>query len=399
MATLATSVLSAAYVGICGRLLGPAEYSIIAALLALSSVTVLLNPAGDSIAKVAAEYVGRDDLASIAWLWRVSWKVTIGAAITVLLMGALTSGAVGAWLGIPSRAPTIALAAYLAASVLVTAPRAFQRGLHRFESFAVNQVSEAAVRLAAGAALAVMGYGAPGVLAGYALGTASASLLGRVTLNDVAQTSVPVDRPRTGRFAPHVSISFLFMSIYPLVLMNADVLTAKHVLTPEQAGLYGAASSLSRLAAVAVGPITIVLLSKVTTARAAGRPTEKLVFNAGMTILGLLLTALLGAALLGEWAVLLMYGEAFRGAAPILTLLVASVCLLVLQSSVCTVLVGLNKGRGMWLLLLPCIVQVTLLQIHHGDARAIAVSTLCAAATGLLALGGIFGLNRAAAHA
>ncbi|MFT3928208.1 MAG: oligosaccharide flippase family protein [Myxococcales bacterium] len=406
LATLASSLLSAAYVGICGRALGPSEYSIVAALLALSAITTLLNPAADGIAKLVADHMGRDDVGTTAALWRLAWRWALGLAAGVTVLGCVASPWIATWLDIPSHGPVLAFVAYLASTIAIGAPRALQRGLHRFEAFALNQVAEAGVRLVLGASLALLGFGALGVLAGYALGTGAAALLGRLSLGDVTQAHVSMSGSRTdapaptapsqrGGFGLSVSLPFMFMSICSLGLMNADVIAAKHVLTDEQAGLYGAASSLSRLAAVAAAPLTVVLLSKVTTAKAAGRPIGKLVLGVVGTLLGLLLVGLLGTVLVGEWAVVLMYGQAFRGSAPLLTLLVASVCLLVLQSSVCTVLIGINRHRGFWLLLVPPLVQITLLQVNHGDARAIALDTLWAAGSGLLVLAAILGLNRA----
>ena len=268
------AVLAAAYASLSGRLLGPEGYGPVAASLALAGLLALISgPLETGINKLAADFHGqgeRGQLAALTFgsLRRLVIPVGVGMALWLSLSPIMRQA-----LRFEGFGELAVLALYGAFSMLALVPRGVQRGDHRFLAYGLNLVFEAAARLACGAAAMLLGLGAAGTVGGYAAGMAAALGLGLWQLRDLK--SAP---PAPAR-AEHVyafSLPLFIVYFYFLFVVSADVLVAKRVLPPAEAGIYGACNQLTRLLYLAATPIYQVLFSRVATARAQGMPTGRL---------------------------------------------------------------------------------------------------------------------------
>ena len=165
--------------------------------------------------------------------------------------------------------------------MLTCSPRGVLRGDHRFAAFGLNQVTESFVRLSSGLCAVALGAGASGALAGYAIGTGAAFLLGLAQIRDLwRRPRDPIDTARIYAF----SLPLLGVHFYSVFVVNVDVLVAKWCLSETEAGTYGAASTLARFLSAGVTPILFVLFSHVASRHAQGRNVRRLALRVGSTL-------------------------------------------------------------------------------------------------------------------
>jgi O-antigen/teichoic acid export membrane protein len=385
-----SAVLSAAYVAFVGRRLGPAEYATVTAALSVSYLLQLvLGPLETGVAKFAADYHGagaNGKLATLTYstLRRLRLPVTAGLAGFVVLIPALERA-----LSVADRGALGALGLYAAACLYASVPRGTLRGDHRFTAYGYNQVAESVVRLVGGAGLVWAGVGATGAVAGYAAGMSAALAIGLYQLRDLRRAPAlpdPVDE--AGLYA--FSGPLFFVYGYFLFVTNVDMLTAKRGLPPDAAGVYGSASALARVLYLGATPIYQVLFARVSAKSARGESARELTRIAlGVVTIGLGVSNLL-PWLFGEPLLVAVFGPRFAGGGPVLRVLWATTSILILQSMVVFVLLGIGRVRGAWTLFFPCAVMATCLWAWHDSTLDVARAGLYGALAGSVPIGALW---------
>lgn len=387
-----SAVLSAIYVSVGGRILGPAEYSTVTSLLSLVYLySLLLGPIETGITKFAARYHGegaRDKLAaltfgSLRWLRK---PLALGLIVWCPLIPAIRRA-----LHIDGFAGLVWLTVFAVGWLICSIPRGTLRGDHRFVAYGVNQIIEAATRLVVGIAAVAVGGRAGSVIAGYAAGVAVATLVALFQLRDLRETP-GTDFDRREIFA--FSLPLLLFYFYFLSIGNIDMLVAKRTLPDFEAGWYGAASTLARMLFLGAAPIYLVLFSRV----AARKDDESARGRLTVTVLVAMAAALaVGYVVIwfaGDRIIQLMFGAKFAGAAPIVRITWITMSLLVLQAVAAFALLGQDQTRGSSLFIVPVVALVGLLAWRHQTAMEVAFCSLASVCIGALVVGVLFALGR-----
>jgi O-antigen/teichoic acid export membrane protein len=384
LTTVAASLISAIYVSLVGRMLGPARYAVVASLLSLAAFFMLaLGPLETGIAKFAANFHGEGARGKLATLiYGTLRRLAAALGIFVVLWLPLVP-LVRRWLRIESVGVLLAFAAFVLLWFLISVPRGTMRGDHRFFAVGMNQTAESVLRLAAGLLLLRLGLGPTGALLGYAAGVGAALAIAMWQMRDLgAEPRTPIDMRRLYAF----SVPLLLAYFYFQFVTTADMLVAKRFLPPRDAGVYGAASTLARLLYVASAPVLQVLFSRINALHAQRR-------SSGEVTLGVLLTLTAGMGLSnlvpwfwGERLMTLIFGPAYAGGGAILGLLWAATAVLVVESAIVFSFLGVERTRGTGALLIPCGAMVLLLARWHGTGLEVARCTLITTVSGLLPL-------------
>jgi O-antigen/teichoic acid export membrane protein len=382
-----SAVLSMVYASLLGRWLGPGDYGTVAAALSLVYLfPLLLGPLETGVTRFAAAAHGESNRLRL-------WAFVIGALRRLrrpLLIGALSwlliAPLLRGWLRLEDAGAIAAIAAYGTFSAPLAVLRGTLRGDHRFLSFGLNQVVESGLRLLMGGALVLLGWGASGAVGGYALGVAGAGAFALLQLDDLRRA--PQDGPAPAAVGDAgtlwaFSLPVFFVYLYFQLATSIDMIAAKHWLPRAEAGLYGAAGTLSRVPLLVATPLYQVSFSHVTALTAGRRRRAPLVLAVvGATTLGLLCSLaipwLLGAHLLG-----LLFGPGFVGAQPPLLVLWLATSVLALETLGAFVLLGMGRTEGAWAFILPCALLAAALSRFHSSGMDIALCVLAAAVSGL----------------
>ncbi len=300
------------------RLLDPAAYGALGALLAL----VLIGTVpGLALQAVVARHTAlrAGDRAAVAALWwrtlaAVSWvSLGLGLAATA------AAPALAAFLHLGSLAPALLLAANILPLPLVSALQGMLQGVQRFGALAAALLVNAGARLAVGVGLVGAGHGVDGALAASVAGSVLAVLVPLAMVR-------PVLAARPGRGGPGVAAlgrevgaaSLAFLGL--LLLTNVDLLLARHYLDAGASGLYAAGAVVTKIAYWAPQFVATIVFPRLATA-AGGR--RHLLAGAAAVVAGLGAALVVAVAAAPRLVVALPFGDAYGGVGPALPLFAA----------------------------------------------------------------------------
>lgn len=365
-----------------GRMLGPDDYGMLAALLATTVVAMAVASAFQyAIARDESAYVGGP--ASGA-LYVAAYREAL-VAVPVLALVAIICVVL-----IEVRAPDVPAGEISAAVVVMLPMTAFYlscgqlQAEHRFRAFAFATGALGVPRPIVLVPLVWLGIGVYAGLIASACAVALAAFVGVVATRDAFGRASRLGRDRWRNY--HRSLPSLIAGLAGIALLtNLDVIVAKLSLSPPDAGVFGAVAVLGKAVVVVPQAVSTVVLPRVARRRASGVATGPLLAAAiGVAV------AIGGAATVVMWLAAdlilgLTYGEAYLGGGHLLGPMAAAATLL----GVLIVLLNHHLGRGAdafaWGLLAVAVCQAALLALFHGSAGQIIAVDIAACLIGVLA--------------
>ncbi|MFL6259768.1 MAG: lipopolysaccharide biosynthesis protein [Thermoanaerobaculia bacterium] len=261
------------------RLLGPAGYGAVAALLAILSV---LNVFAESVATVLARYAAREpDPGRLHDLLRRGLRKGGRAALALAAAYLLAAVPLGRWLRIPY--PLMALFGLSLVGVgLLSVHRGALLGWKRFSGLGMNFIWEVLAKLAIGIGLVWLGAREYGAVAGISLSLCLAFVLSYLPLRDVYATPAsPAEAPDIYRYSlPVFGVTATVMGFYSL-----DVLLARAFFPDAVAGGYAAASFLGKSILLGTAAVTKAAFPHAAEAARSGRSRHVLAGTLGLLAL------------------------------------------------------------------------------------------------------------------
>ena len=368
---------------VAGHMLGPEDYGLAVALLAVTVVlSVPCNALAYGVARVVAAPPGGNPERATALYHRAWWRATWLAPALGAVAGAVIVAVWVAHRDVPVGPLLLTVVAVLPMGALFLSLGALQ-GDHRYRGYAV--------------AFSLMGVPRPIVfvpLAALGLGVYAAVGASVVSLGSAAAVGAGLTAARLVRApAPEPGDWSTFLrSLVPMaaglsgiaVLTNVDVIAAKLALPDRAAGEFAAVSVLAKAVILVPQAVAIVLLPRIAARAARGEATGRLLAVA--VSLTLVVGGLVSLVLipLAEPIVRLAFGSKYVGGAPLLAGFAAASTLL----GALIVLVNHHVGRGdygfVWAVGGLALVDVALLGAFHGSGAQIVGVDAVVGALGLV---------------
>lgn len=235
VATSLANVLGYVLTVVGARLLGPEEFGAFGALLALVIVGTV---AAMAVQATSAQTVARGEPVVPAVRSGLGLAGVVGAGLAAL------SPVLASFLQLSSVVPVVAAAVAIAALTAAAPALGIVQGAERFRALGVLVAAQAALRVAGG----LVGMAIWPTAAGALVGMAAGLVIAWVLAWSVARP--PIGLGANEPVGPTVR-STLFsggMLLGFVVLTNADVVLARHVLSAEASGLYAAGSIFAKIA-------------------------------------------------------------------------------------------------------------------------------------------------------
>jgi O-antigen/teichoic acid export membrane protein len=375
-----------------GRLLGPARYADVAAVLAALYLTSLPGLVVQTVStRFVSIAIGRGQEGSIPGL--LARVTAISLAFGVL--GAATLAALAPFVTSYLQLPRVQLVYVLAVAsviaLLVAANRGALQGMRRFWALSVNTVLDLAVRVLAGGALIVAGLGALGGILALIIGPLAAygqSLWLLRRRGAVATTSGP-PLTEVGRYAVSASLAAIGVTY----LFNVDVLLAKHYLPAQAAGVYAAGSILARAVYFLGLTVTAVMFPEVATLHARNQAHFHIV-DRSLIMLGVVGVGFVLAYLAVPGLVLIPYGSGYEPVKPYLGPFAMALALLAVSNLLVNYFLSVDSRRFVIPLAAVCVLETVLIvAFHDGIAQIVAMLLISMAVLSAL-LGGLFVFDR-----
>ncbi|MGY1721023.1 hypothetical protein ACI8AG_18455 [Blastococcus sp. SYSU DS0552] len=295
VAFLGANALAYVFTVLAARLLAPAAYGELAALLGVVLVGAV---PGTGVQTTAALVLGgrAGDPRTTGRLHSTALAVGLGVSAGALALAPLLV----ALLHLPTAGAAVWLALLLLPQTMVVGYQGLLQGAGRFRRLAVLTVAFGAGKLSGGLAGLLIGGSSSGALAGMTAGAALAALGGWVAAGRPGLVR-GLGRPLAASLRAAGALLGL------VVLLNLDVLLARHHLPGATTGEYAVASIIAKVAFWLPQGVGVVLLPRL--GDAAGRHAVLPSALAAVAAVGALLTA--GTAALGGAALPLIGGAAY----------------------------------------------------------------------------------------
>ena len=390
--SIAAGTLGYVFHFVAGRLLGPAQYSVVAsavaALYILTLPALVVQIVSARFTSLAAAKGNLGNLPSL--LVQVSGlAVAVGLPIAGVLF--LLSGPLASYLQIPDQRVIYVLIVAGLLAPLVAATRGALQGMRRFLALSLNTALDMAVRVAGAAMFIIGGLGALGGTFALVLGPATAWLQSLFLFRAVRGAPVG-ERPSMGEVGGYAAISAV-AAIGVTYLYNADVVLSKHYLVATAAGIYAAASVLGRVAYFLGVTVAQVMFPEVATLHARDEPHFHVVDMSLVLLAGVGLTlAAVYAAVPG--LVLLPFGSAFEPVRGYLWPFAVALGLLSIANLLTNYFLSIGSAKFAPPLIGACVLETVLISLFHQNVGQILTMVVATMAMLVVALGALYASER-----
>jgi O-antigen/teichoic acid export membrane protein len=366
------------------RTLGPQDYGALGSVLA---VMIVLGVPLAGVQAMLARRVAQLHLRSeqrIGEVWRQAWSAIGWVALAASALLATASPLVMRFLHLESAVTGLLLALYVVPAILAPIPRGVLQGSMRFKALALVTVAPIAVRLALGIWLVRVGAGVNGAVLASVVAEALGVALG-VALLPGRRRLWPRWDPRAARhlLAEVGPVAAAMGALW--LLVELDLILARHFLPAAAAGSYAAAGLLARAVLFVSGAVSLIALPHFSEHESRGKEAYRWLLGASAVVLGLGGVAALILAFFNDIIVSLTFGGRFAAAANLLPLM----ALALVGLGVANVLVYFfiaARSRVYDLLWGAIILESVAVTLNHGSPRAIVVISLLTA-WGTVAIG------------
>ena len=374
------------------RMLGPADYGALTAVLAI--LVVLSVPLGAVQTTVAKRFAREsrelsDNDPALGSYLRIGAKA--GAVVSLLVAAAAPF--LHALLRLDSYLPLFVISIYVFPSVLNAVLRGALQGTLQFKRLALVSSVPVFVRLAVGIAVVAAGGGVGGAVAASVVAEFLGLALG-FWLVGASRFKTHGTMKSTGLFKEIAPTAAGLAAIW--LLIDLDLVLARHFLSANEAGEYAAAGTLARAALFIPGAISMIALPHFAKHRGRGAEAYRWLIAASALVVTLGGLACAFLTVTREAAITLTFGERFAAAADLLPML----SLAMVGLGVVNLLLFFHVAAGsraFYLLWPAAVLEAILISMFHSSGEQIAM--VVAGVSFLMAAGGFWtarGLAKAA---
>ncbi len=377
MLTLVGSAVNYSSNLVFSRLLKPASYGDLTALLALLVViTIPTGAAQTVIAERVASYRAKGRFDRVGYLIRYAFAHVTVIAIAVGVLYTLSIPLIVDLLDLQATGPAIALAPLVMLTFLLPVAMGTLQGMDRYLAYGSMLLAIAVSRVAFGVpwALSPAG-GSGGALAGQALGVGvvlvCACWLLRGDLIIRRGTGAATSGLRRKPDARAVSASLAFIAF--AVISNLDILMAKLFLPSKEVGLYAALSTIGKVVMFLPGAVAVVMVPNAARARHSSRDAGRVLRIAAMLVVVTTVIAAVPAALQPELVIRTMFGADYLGATNGVLPIVCAGAGMALLYLLVIYSVAIEDRRWSMLIGAGILLQITGITLFHDSPTQIAV--------------------------
>jgi glycosyltransferase involved in cell wall biosynthesis/O-antigen/teichoic acid export membrane protein len=370
VATAGINVSNFAFHIFVSRLLGPAHYSVVGALLSILSL--LSVPVGAAQLAVTQAVMGHGSVDLPFSLEKVTRRAFLGGLVAMVTMAGLTPLLDG-FLHIHSPWPLLLVALWIPLATVGAALQGALIGEYRFRPVAfATFVGGGPVRLLLGAGMVLAGFGVIGAVTATLLAQAftTGALLFSARRELRSHHGGPVIRTSTR----DMSLSIAALASYT-TLIGVDTFLARHFFPATVAGRYAAGAVAAHIALFVPGAIVTVAFPHLVDGKGISARSRKAFAQALKItlVLGVLVAG--GLTVLSGFVVHVLFGSSYAGATSIVGVLAfASAAIGVL-----TLLVYFHLARRSLVALTPwlgVVLAILLIALRHQNMPAVATTML-----------------------
>lgn len=377
------SALNYLYHLIMGRMLGPASYGELAALISLIGlfgiVPISMNLVIIKYVSSAKKRQEANNL--VSWFKSKIFQVSVGFFLVILI----TSPIIYSFLGITKISYLFLIALSFLFSLQALLNRSILHGLLKFKEMVFSVLAENTTRLAVSALLVFIGFRVGGAMLAFVI----SALLGWYVTNFYLRFYFSKKNPNLSpdiRSMAMFTIPVLIQSFSTTSLYSSDLILVKHFFSSHDAGIYAALSTLGKIIFFGAGPIGAVMFPIVAQRQARGQNFRK-IFIYTFLLTGILATIISTLYwFFPRIAIGLLYGSAYLEEASLLVWFGLFMSLFTLSSVLISYSLSLGKTRIVLIPLIISLLQIIAIWFYHQSLFAVILIATLASALLLMSL-------------
>ncbi len=351
-----------------GRLMSPADYSMVAALLSVLAIISVPTGVINTVAmRYSAQYKAKSNDSLITKLQHLlSRKMFIfGIVLTGIML--ISSPFIAKFLKLDSVLPVIVLS--FVCLFIFTAPvyRGILQGLQKFKGLSISLVADSGIKFAAGVALVMAGFLISGAIGAVVLGafvgliTAWFFLKKQKVINPEKNTKEQIDFRGMLKYAIPVAVVLLGTALF----YNIDVILVKHYFSAQEAGYYASLSQLGKIIIFGTGAIAGVMFPMIVEKYEKGERYQGLFWKSIGIVTLLSGIALVIYFLFPEFVVGLLYGADYLPMAGLLGFVGIFMALYSILNVVVQFFLSVKSYTFLYSFIIGMIGQIILVVLFH----------------------------------
>lgn len=353
-----------------GRMLGPADYG---ELVALISITGLIGIVPGSISMVVIKYVSSaktegEISALVSWIKSITFKISLITFSLILLMTPLITS----FLHINNSFYII----LIAISILFSLPSMFNRsllqGLLKFKELIIGILFENSTKLVLGVIFVFFGFEVIGAMFGWVISIIIGWFLTVIYIKFKKNNhEKPIIKPMILYAVPVIVQTVALTSLF-----TSDLILVKHFFSSHDAGIYASLSTLGKIIFFATGPIGTVMFPLISNRFSKGENYKKVfTYSFFSTILiSICLLTIYGA--FPGFVIHLLYGSSYLEASGILVWFGLFVSLFTLSNLIVSFNLSLSKTRVVAFPFIAAIFQIFFIWIYHPNLFSVVLTSV-----------------------
>lgn len=359
--SMGVNIINYVYHLLMGRILGPVDYGVLASIFSvLYIIGIVPQSSSIAIVKFISSAKNATELKNIYQGIKIFiYKFALWLSVGVLLI----SPVIAKFLNI-SNYLMVALVAPLLFVILITlVNQATSQGRLKFYGFVVPNVISAIGKLVLGLFFVCLGWSVFGATIAILIAGILAYFVSAIYVKDLINKDKYKEFSLTSflKYAGPVLIQALaFTSLF-----TTDLILVKHFLSPFDAGLYAALSTLGKIIYFAASPITSAMFPIVSGRKARGEKYLKIFILSLLSTAAIALVIIVFYGLFPKLAIGTLYGQAYLSVQKELVWMGIFMFFYTISFTLVNFLLSVGKTKIVYLPLLAAVVQVIAISFFH----------------------------------
>lgn len=358
------NVVNYVYHLVMGRILGPVDYGVLASLFSILYIVGIV-PTSTSVAIVKFISSAKNS-GEMETIYNSLNKLVFEIASALSILTIIASPIIANFLHIENIFLIVIITPILFFSLLTLVNQAASQGLLKFMGFVLPNFASSVIKICLGVILVIMGYSVSGAMIGVFAGGLLAYFVSKWYVREIKKTKKFKNKYDLKPFLKY-SLPVFLQALAFTSIFTIDVILVKHFLSPFDAGIYAALSTLGKIVFFASAPISSVMFPVIAGRNAKGEKYLGIFWGSfGLTLI--VSTVVVGIYyFFSDFAIKILYGSAYLSASIDLVwmglfILVYTLALLLVNFSL-----SLGETRIIVFPVLAAFGQAILLWIFHSS--------------------------------
>lgn len=372
--SMVANVINYVYHLIVGRLLGPVNYGVLASLFSILYIVGIV-PTSTSVAIVKFVSSGKETNEISAVYYAIN-KLVLKVAIVLGILVFLVSPLISNFLKIDNPFLVVFVAPILFFSLMTLVNQATSQGLLKFMGWVVPNIVSSLIKIFLGVFLILLGFSVFGAMGAVMLGAILAYFMSVSYIRKIKNSKPGNAKYNLKPFLVY-SLPVLLQALSFTSLFTTDIILVKHFLSPFDAGIYAALSTLGKIIFFASSPISSVMFPVVAGRNAKGEKYHKVFWLSFIATLFISLAIVVFYYLFPNLAIGILYGKAYLSAKTSLVRMGLFIFIYTMSVLLVNFSLSLGKTKVIVFPLFAAICQVVFIWIFHNSIiQVIQVSTI-----------------------